>query len=448
MSEEKRARREQFSLPPWLPVAASLVLMVMVAFMAESNARNLQDATQWSRHSTQVILAARGFESSLLDMQRGLRGYVTLGDTNALAIFYSRAGAEPLQLIQLESITFDNVTQQKRLKQLAVAMNALVAFDKHSIAIYRQQGFAGVSKLDATGESRQIFGNAYQVLNLFSVDEERLWDIRDASEQSQYQDAGHWLVVGSALAALLLLVAMHLASRELAFRRRAEAKLKETLLLQNAVFASADYGIVTTNPEGIIQTYNPAAERLLGYAAVEVIGKETPMLWRDAQELAARDGNMSANPNELATPTFETIAKTVRANHVDEGEWTFIRKDGSRFPSLLVITSLKNEKGGFTGYLGVFRDISERKKSEAEQARLITELKDNLAHIKTLSGLIPICAWCKNVRSDTGYWQTVEQYVRNHSEASFSHGVCPACAAKFKNGGMPAGQKSTAGPFT
>jgi PAS domain S-box-containing protein len=441
MSEEKRARLEQFGFPPWLPVAASLVLMVMVAFMAESNARNLQDATQWSRHSTQVILAARGFESSMLDMQRGLRGYVTLGDTNALAIFYSRAGAEPLQLIQLESLTFDNITQQKRLKDLAVAMNKLVAFDKRSVAIYRAEGFAGISKLDATGQSRAVFNNAYQVLNLFSVDEERLWDIRDASEQSQYQEAGHWLVVGSGLAALLLLLAMHLASRELAFRRRAEAKLKETLLVQNAIFASADYGIVTTDPEGIIQTFNPAAERLLGYGAAEVIGKETPMLWRDAQELLTREPDLANNPEELSKLTFETIAKKVRADNVDEGEWTFIRKDGGRFPSLLVITSLKNEKGGFTGFLGVFRDISERKKSEAERERLITELKNTIAHVKTLSGLIPICAWCKNVRSDTGYWQTVEQYVRNHSEASFSHGVCPSCAAKFKGDVLQSGRK-------
>lgn len=414
--------------------------MVTVALVAGANARNLENATEWRRHTTQVILAAQGFEKSLVDMQRGMRGYVTMGDTNALAAFYNRAAAEPLEFNRLKSLTADNATQQERLKSLAITMSALLAFDQRCLVIYQQGGFAGISKLDASGESRTVFGNAYQTLNLFSAEEQRLWDLRDISEQNDYHAAGQWLVLGSVLAALLLLLATHLASRELAFRRRVEAKLKETLLLQNAILASADYGIVTTSPAGVVQTFNPAAERLLGYSATEVIGKETPMLWRDPQELIAREENSSAR--ELPAPTFEAIAKRVKANKVDEGEWTFIRKDGSRFPSLLVITSLANEQGGFLGFLGVFRDISEWKKNEAERERLITELKETLTHVKTLSGLIPICAWCKSVRSDTGYWQTVEQYVRNHSDASFSHGVCPSCATKFKKDVMQTNEKS------
>jgi hypothetical protein len=67
-----------------------------------------------------------------------------------------------------------------------------------------------------------------------------------------------------------------------------------------------------------------------------------------------------------------------------------------------------------------------------------------LAEVKTLSVLIPICAWCKNVRSDTGYWQTVEQYVRINSDANFSHGVCPTCAARFKDEIVRANQKAEA----
>jgi hypothetical protein len=77
-------------------------------------------------------------------------------------------------------------------------------------------------------------------------------------------------------------------------------------------------------------------------------------------------------------------------------------------------------------------NITARKKLEVEREKLITELQAALAEVKTLSGLIPICAWCKNVRTDQGFWQTVEQYVRSNSEATFSHGMCPDCAKKFK----------------
>ena len=72
-----------------------------------------------------------------------------------------------------------------------------------------------------------------------------------------------------------------------------------------------------------------------------------------------------------------------------------------------------------------------RVKLESERESLIKELQDALAKIKTLSGLIPICAWCKKIRSDTGYWQTVEQYIGEHSQAEFTHGMCPDCAKKF-----------------
>ena len=79
------------------------------------------------------------------------------------------------------------------------------------------------------------------------------------------------------------------------------------------------------------------------------------------------------------------------------------------------------------------REMARRRRVEIEREKLIAELQRTLAEVKTLSGLIPICAWCKSVRNDQGYWQTVEQYVHSHSDASFSHSICPSCREKFKD---------------
>jgi AmiR/NasT family two-component response regulator len=68
---------------------------------------------------------------------------------------------------------------------------------------------------------------------------------------------------------------------------------------------------------------------------------------------------------------------------------------------------------------------------EREREDLIRQLQTALAQVKTLSGLIPICAYCKSMRTDKGYWQCVEQYVKEHSDVNFSHGVCPKCEKKF-----------------
>ncbi len=76
-------------------------------------------------------------------------------------------------------------------------------------------------------------------------------------------------------------------------------------------------------------------------------------------------------------------------------------------------------------------EISERKRAEEEKEELIVELQENLAKIKTLSGLLPICAHCKNIRDDKGYWSQIEAYIEDHSETEFSHGICPECAIKY-----------------
>ena len=78
----------------------------------------------------------------------------------------------------------------------------------------------------------------------------------------------------------------------------------------------------------------------------------------------------------------------------------------------------------------LFRDISERKNAESERERLVRELQAALSQVRTLRGLIPICAWCKKIRNDQGYWEQLELYIKGHSEADFTHGMCPDCARK------------------
>lgn len=76
-------------------------------------------------------------------------------------------------------------------------------------------------------------------------------------------------------------------------------------------------------------------------------------------------------------------------------------------------------------------DITDRRKTEEEKEKLISQLQDALDKVKTLSGFLPICASCKKIRDDKGYWSQIEEYIRDHSEAEFSHGICPDCAKKL-----------------
>jgi PAS domain S-box-containing protein len=92
---------------------------------------------------------------------------------------------------------------------------------------------------------------------------------------------------------------------------------------------------------------------------------------------------------------------------------------------------LKNELKTAQRMLGAIANITERKTASLERERLITELQNAAADIKVLSGLVPICSNCKKIRDDKGYWTQLEGYIQAHSQAKFSHGVCPDCMVKL-----------------
>jgi len=77
------------------------------------------------------------------------------------------------------------------------------------------------------------------------------------------------------------------------------------------------------------------------------------------------------------------------------------------------------------------KEIEQRAVAEKEREELISELREALAKVKTLSGLLPICASCKKIRDDSGYWNRIEDYICKHSEAEFTHGLCPECAKRL-----------------
>ena len=106
-------------------------------------------------------------------------------------------------------------------------------------------------------------------------------------------------------------------------------------------------------------------------------------------------------------------------------------KDGVTQHFIVTAKPLLDARGKVVGVVESFQDITERKQLEEEKEHLIQELKKSLEQVKLLSGFIPICASCKKVRDDQGFWTQVESYISKHSEAQFSHGICPGCIRKL-----------------
>jgi hypothetical protein len=107
-----------------------------------------------------------------------------------------------------------------------------------------------------------------------------------------------------------------------------------------------------------------------------------------------------------------------------------VQQDGISFWAHLAATVSQDPNGEVNSRV-VISDITDRKKLERERESLISELTDALGLVKKLSGLLPICSYCKKIRDDQGYWNQIENFIRDHSEAEFSHGICPECAQKY-----------------
>jgi len=155
-------------------------------------------------------------------------------------------------------------------------------------------------------------------------------------------------------------------------------ELRRLTRFQRTILDNAAHGIISTTPHGIVNSFNPAAERLLGYTAEEVIGKLTPVSWHDPQEIAWRARRLSEKLGETVLPGFDVFTAGFQSNLPVEHEWSFIRKDGARVPVLLSVSALRDESGQITGYVGLTYDITERKRAEMELKNFNDELEQRV----------------------------------------------------------------------
>jgi PAS domain S-box-containing protein len=147
-----------------------------------------------------------------------------------------------------------------------------------------------------------------------------------------------------------------------------EAELCRLTTVQRTILDNVGSGIVSTSPDGVVTSFNPAAERLLGRAAAAVIGRPAPADWFDAGELSERARALTALLGEPVPAAFEALTALPRRDGTEERDWTFVRPDGTRVPVHLSMSAMRGEGGRITGFVGVAHDLTDRQ--HAEQALL------------------------------------------------------------------------------
>jgi len=197
-----------------------------------------------------------------------------------------------------------------------------------------------------------------------------------------------------------------------------EEELKKAKDALSIVFDAVDStvgGIIIANNDGQITYVNPSFLRMFEYTdKSQVIGK-------DAAELF---------PGE-EIKTFTDVQAIIDLTSGATEEFSVQTEDGRVFTVEVACSNVTISEGTIVGRMASFVDITKHKQLDQEREQLIQRLQDALNKIKVLRGLIPICASCKSIRDDKGFWHKVEEYIRDHSDAQLTHGVCPACARKL-----------------
>jgi PAS domain S-box-containing protein len=197
--------------------------------------------------------------------------------------------------------------------------------------------------------------------------------------------------------------------------KRVEAELHRSEDRYRRLFQNSLGLICTHDMQGVLLSVNPAAARALGYEI---------------------DSGAGMNLAEFLAPSqrsrFPEYLRRMRENGQDSGCMLVVGRDRAKrvwlYRNLLV-----HENGSGAYVVGHATDVTEQKKVEYQLQSTLKGLQKALAEVRTLKGLLSICAWCKRIRTQTGEWTELESYITAHSDANFSHGVCPDCLPKIRS---------------
>ncbi|HEU4844598.1 MAG TPA: ATP-binding protein, partial [Burkholderiaceae bacterium] len=223
-----------------------------------------------------------------------------------------------------------------------------------------------------TGTAMLLVGDAVWTLRLTSL---------PAFERAIDRDKGLIVLISGMLISLLFFSvvraltanraeALELAMASTSALRQSERKFGA--LVESAI----GFSIISTDLAGVIQVFSPGAERMLGYAAGEMVGRQTPAILHVAGEVARRGGELTQQYGRTIAG-FDVFVTLARMGIPETREWTYVRKDGSTLPVLLTVTAITGEGGAVTGFLGIANDITEQKQAEA--ALLAAKLRADAA---------------------------------------------------------------------
>ena len=365
--------RRQRRLPILAGFALALALLgALAAYGYRENGIASRDRRMVA-HTLEVLSQALRLEAVSVLMESRHRAWLLTQDTEfdrRRRIAFDEASLEAAELTQLVS---DNPPQ------VELARQAMTAITTRNTVMQTAVEHAAAQGLEAARAQFDPYGtdsvDAIRMpLAALRAEETRLLGERTAVSEASERRRDTVLLGGSALAAALLLSAGAALLRQVRRAEDAGEKLARLNAEQHAMLDSAGLIVVGVRPDGIVRLFNRTAAEALGYAPEDVVGRHTPELFHLPEEVAAHAARLSAELGETVEPGFDAFVARARRGQVDRAEWTFVRRDGSRFPVELAVSAVLGESRELLGFIGVATDLTARREAENAIRALNEEL--------------------------------------------------------------------------
>ena len=360
---------------------ASLTGAILLVALAVAGSfwafRQIEKAGAAREYSYDLIGRAKNLLSGVKDAETGQRGYLLTGDEAFLEPCLAVRDNIRGQLEELRQRTSIDAAH-KHLDALVPLLEAKTSEMSQVIALRRHHDVIAVLAAIGSGPGKRLMDSIRAETASFIQIEEVALAQHEAAFQSDMHRLFAIIVIASVLMLLLAFLCVYLIYRE------TQGRLKKAGALQGAIFNSANFSSIATDAKGVIQIFNVGAERMLGYAAADVMNKITPADISDPQEVVARAKSLSVELGTPITPGFEALVFKASRGIEDIYELTYIRKDGSRFPAVVSVTALRDEWDAIIGYLLIGTDNTARKQVEEERMKLDQRLRDQQFYTRSL----------------------------------------------------------------
>ena len=382
--------------------ASVLAILALVGVFAYRTATSALSGAIGAWSAGGAVIRLGELLSRMDEVQAAVRGFAIAGQPSFLGPYDSAVTRLPALVADLRRTAEGDTLEQRTVDSLIALIGNRMAASDTIIRLRRSAGAAAALHEIAVGTGT---ATADAIRRHVRELERGLLARRErniATLQANVRATRRVVLAGWLVALLAAAAASGFASRALRSRERADERVRGLADELQDLYDHAPVGYHSLDAQGRFVRMNRTELDWLGYEPHEVVGR-------------LRFGDLLAPAGRAAFErNFEHFK---RGGEVREQPYDLVRKDGSVLPVLVSATLVRDAAGSYVMSRGVAVDVSERRRMEAQ--------------VKTLSGMLPICSSCKKIRDDGGYWRQIESYVREHSQAEFSHGLCPDCLQRL-----------------